>query len=93
VLSTLKGLKDLGEAAPAARDRSVFQEKASEFQSKNYDAMDRAIAAQEERAALLALDFTLIPRARRDGVHLPADRPAEFPRAPAVLLHLISRCG
>lgn len=53
LMSSLKAAKDIAETMVGLRDAQAFQAKAIEFQSKILDSMSRAIAAQEERAALL----------------------------------------
>ena len=53
LVSSLKAAKDIAETMIGLRDTAAFQGKAIEFQSKILDSMSSAIAAQEERAALL----------------------------------------
>ena len=51
--SSLKAAKDIAEAMVSLRDAQAFQSKLIEFQSKLIDANSAALAAQDERVALL----------------------------------------
>jgi hypothetical protein len=53
LMSSLKAAKDIAQTMVGLRDAQAFQAKAIEFQSKIFETMERAIAAQEERATLL----------------------------------------
>jgi hypothetical protein len=52
-LTSLNAAKDIAQAMIGLRDTATFQAKLLEFQRKLIDANDAALAAQEERAALL----------------------------------------
>lgn len=53
LISSLKAIKDISETMIGLRDASVFEEKRFELQSKMLDAQNAALAANEERAALV----------------------------------------
>jgi hypothetical protein len=53
LMTSLKAASDIAQAMVDLRDAAAFQAKTIEFQRTISDALGRAIAAQQERAALL----------------------------------------